>query len=312
MARILVIDTNKQFGGYVCTHLQHAGHTCLLENRGARALDMARKHNVDLILSEVMLADVCGFEVCRRVRAHPDLFTLPVILMSTMASDNEIQHGLTQGADDYLAKPFEPSVLTTRVSQQLQIAGDALTPDPITGLASVRLIKAVIQQAITQKQDFAAAYVELENIVQFGKMAGIKPRDKALRHVSRVLDGQGKRLASPLFRVAHIGVGHFVCVMESKHAVPYCTKVANTWNKHLPDFYKQAGMAMPGGDKGSGKNTPLLDLVICVADSGISGACSAKEYFDVLAQLRQKAVKDGHSGLFMDKRKAPRKKRVAS
>jgi len=312
VAKILCIDIDPHFGNYVCAHLKDAGHVCVLENRGDRVVKMVEQHSVDLVIAEVMLPDVCGFEICRRIRAHAELFALPVILMSSMGAEDEVQHGLDQGADDYLVKPFDAKTLATRVNEQLKSAYLAQQADSITGLAGAKMIKAVIQRAITQKIPFATAYIELDNIAEFGKFAGDAHRNKALRHISRILQRYGANLDSPLFHAAHMGLGHFVCVMEPQHVVPYSERITESWEKHLPDFYELVGLKMPKSSVAGGKGVPLLKLMICITDSEGTGARSVKEYFDVLAQLRKKAVNQGSTGLHMDNRKTMKKSREKS
>ncbi len=314
VAKILCVDTDRHFGSFVCAHLKDAGHSCMLDSRGDRVIRMIEQHGIDLIIAEVMLPDVCGFEICRRIRAHAELFTLPIILMSSMASQSEIAHGLAQGADDYLAKPFDTKTLVARVTEQLKAAHHAAEPDPATGLASAKMIKAVIQRNITQKIPFATAYIEMDNIAEFGKFAGDAHRDKALRHIARILDRYGKLLESPRFKTAHMGLGHFVCVMEPDSVVPYCERVAESWEKHLPDFYDLVGLKMPktAAAIASSRAVPLLKLIICATNSELSGADSVKEYFDVLAQLRKKAVAQGDTGIYLDHRKTRKKRQAAS
>ena len=132
VAKVLCIDTDTHFGKFVCAHLTDAGYKCILDSRGDRVVKMIEQHNIDIVVAEVMLPDACGFEICRRIRSHPEFFTIPVILMSAMASEDEVQHGLSQGADDYLAKPFDTKVLIQRVGEQLKSAHAAVQPDTTT------------------------------------------------------------------------------------------------------------------------------------------------------------------------------------
>jgi len=315
VAKVLCIDTDAHFGKFLCTQLKDAGHKCILDSRGDRVLKMMEQHSVDIVIAEVMLPDACGFEVCRRIRSHPEFFTVPVILMSAMASEDEVQHGLSQGADDYLTKPFDTKVLIQRVSEQLKSAHAATQPDATTGLSSAKMIKAVIQRNITQKIPFATAYIELDNIADFGKFSGDDHRNKALRHLSRILDRYGKALESPHFHAAHMGLGHFICVMEPEFVLPYCERVYLSWESHLPEFYESVGLKMPKNAKTTVKNSrtaPFLSLTICVTDSELTGADSFKEYFEVLEQLRKKANNEGGTGIHLDHRKARKKKPASS
>lgn len=315
VAKILCIDRDAHFGKFVCAHLIDAGHKCILDSRGDRVLKMIGQHNIDIVIAEVMLPDACGFEICRRIRSHPEFFTVPVILMSAMASDDEVQHGLSQGADDYLAKPIDTKVLVQRVNEQLKSAHEANRPDATTGLSSAKMMKGVIQRNITQKIPFATAYIGLDNIAEFGRFAGEDPRNKALRHISRILKRYGNALESSLFNAAHMGLGYFICVMEPEFVVPYCERIALSWEKHLPDFYEVVGLRMPKNTANTIKNArtvPLLSMTICVTDSELTGADSFKEYYEVLEQLRKKASIEGGAGIHIDNRKTRKKKHAVS
>jgi DNA-binding response OmpR family regulator len=113
------------------------------------ALDTLRSWGADIAIVEVMMPDVCGFEICRRVRADKDLFTKPVMLVSYMAADEEIQHGLAQGADDYLPKPLDSNLFNARAMSLVNNAASVTDPDPLTGLSGHRLAKYWIQNRIS-------------------------------------------------------------------------------------------------------------------------------------------------------------------
>ena len=176
------------------------------------------------------------------------------------------------------------------------------------------MIKGIIQRNITQKIPFATAYIELDNIADFGKYAGDEHRNKALRHISRILERYGNALESPHFHAAHMGLGHFICVMEPEFVVPYCERIFLSWENHLPEFYESVGLKMPKKPTTvkNSRTVPLLMLTICVTDSELTGASSFKEYFEVLEQLRKKANNQGGAGIHLDHRKARKKKRAVT
>ncbi len=282
-------------------HLKNAGHVCLYDRQGERAVTLAQEHKMDLVIAEVMLPDVCGFEVCRRIRAHPELFTLPIILMSTMCEEEEIRHGYAQGADEYLVKPFEPHHLIGHVAAQLQVASLVAQLDPITHLINQKKFKVALQRHINLKARFALVYIELISLTPFAREVGTEKRDKALRHLARLIERYGDRLASEAFCAAHMGGGHFVCLLEPQHADTFCKGVLNGWTKHLPEFHDAIGF---NPDASQNHGVALLSLMLCVTDSISSGARSAQEYFDVLVQLRKKAIASGNGGIYHDHRKS--------
>lgn len=274
----------------------------MLESRGERALPVILEHNVELIITEVMLPDMCGFEICRRIRTHPQIYALPVLLISSMCAEDEVQHGFAQGADEYLIKPCDAQILLGRVSEQLRNAASSSQLDPITKLANPKMLKISIQRHINTKTRFAIVYIELMSLNAFTHTMGEEARKKALKHLAWLLKRYGKRLNSDIFYAAHAGSGHFVCITAPEHAEIFSESVLQGWHKHLPELYEAVGFN-PNAKNVSQSSFPL-SLMVCVTDSTASGARTAQEFFDVLAHLRKKSISSGDGGICFDHRKS--------
>src|SRR5216110_3448398 len=95
---------------------------------GERGLGLLRRGRFDVVLLDVMLPGTDGFEVCRRLRATPELAALPVIMLTARGDDVDKIVGLELGADDYLAKPFNPRELLARIRAVLRRASPAAAP----------------------------------------------------------------------------------------------------------------------------------------------------------------------------------------
>lgn len=302
MSTILCIDTDEQYARHICTHLKNAGHICICSKSGKEVISLIEKHGVDLILSEVMLPDVCGFEISRRLRSHPDHFMLPIVLMSSMAEEDEIKHGYAQGVDVYLPKPVDPLTLTSCISQKIAEAQAASSEDPLTGLYSSKRIKASVQRAITLRQKFALVYIEMLGITNFVRIHGVESRDKALRQMARLIRKWGEQSETGLFEASHMGAGHFVCLMAPEKTKSFCKDLHAGWENHLPKFY-EALKGPHGATAAMSKAVPDLTLMICATGSGVAGAHSTNDYFDTLAQLRNKALANGKGGVYTDHRR---------
>jgi DNA-binding response OmpR family regulator len=110
--RVLVVDDDPPSLKMTAFLLQDEGHTVLTADDGRRALEMIDKEVPDLVILDVMMPYIDGLEVCRRVRQH---LNVPIIILSAKGETSDRVQGLDLGADDYLAKPFEPSELLARV-----------------------------------------------------------------------------------------------------------------------------------------------------------------------------------------------------
>jgi signal transduction histidine kinase/DNA-binding response OmpR family regulator len=120
-ARVLVADDNADMRSYV-RELLEPRYAVEVVADGAAALEAALKSPPDLIVSDVMMPRVDGFELVRRLRAEPSLREVPTILLSARAGEESIIEGLQAMADDYLVKPFSARELLARVGAQLQLA----------------------------------------------------------------------------------------------------------------------------------------------------------------------------------------------
>jgi DNA-binding response OmpR family regulator len=123
MIRILVAEDEpvaRDLLGYI---LQQEGYTPLLAADGEMALILARDERPHLILLDVMMPYVDGFEVLRRLKEAPDLKHIPVIMLTARTSDADVSVGFDRGAADYVEKPFSIAKLLARVRRVLQDTG---------------------------------------------------------------------------------------------------------------------------------------------------------------------------------------------
>lgn len=115
MARILIAEDEPDIRELVAFTLRFAGHEVIATSNGEEALHKASEINPDIILMDVRMPRMTGYDACRAMKADPLLKNIPVVFLSAKGQDSEIQTGLEAGAEDYLLKPFAPDQLTERV-----------------------------------------------------------------------------------------------------------------------------------------------------------------------------------------------------
>jgi len=123
--RILVIDDEPAFSGVLLLILKSGGFDVCIASTGADGLQLAEEQNYDLILSDIDLPDISGFEICRRVKQNPKLRSVPIILMSGWLAEENEARALKLGAVDYLSKPFPATIVLSRVSAHVRRAKNA-------------------------------------------------------------------------------------------------------------------------------------------------------------------------------------------
>ena len=112
---VLVAEDDRDIASLIAHYLQKSGWTVHVAASGDDALAYARRHQVDLVLLDVMLPGLNGIEVCRALRAEPATSATPIIMVTARAEETDRIVGLEIGADDYVSKPFSPNELIARI-----------------------------------------------------------------------------------------------------------------------------------------------------------------------------------------------------
>ena len=115
MAKILIAEDEPDIRELVAFTLRFAGHEVVAGANGEEAVRLAAQEMPDLILMDVRMPRMTGYDACRAMKASPSLKDIPVVFLSAKGQDSEIQTGLEAGAEEYLLKPFAPDQLTERV-----------------------------------------------------------------------------------------------------------------------------------------------------------------------------------------------------
>lgn len=122
--RILLIEDDPDIQKMVQLSLKfQGGHTVSTASGGAEGLEKAAAENPDLILLDVMMPEMDGYETCRRLKSQPGTRHIPVVFLSARAQQSEIQKGRDLGAIGYLVKPFDPMMLASQLDAILNSSG---------------------------------------------------------------------------------------------------------------------------------------------------------------------------------------------
>jgi len=115
MPKILIAEDEPDIRDLVAFTLRFAGYEVVAANNGEEAVHMAANELPDLILMDVRMPRMTGYDACRVMKSSPELKDIPVVFLSAKGQETEIQTGLEAGAEEYLLKPFAPDQLTERV-----------------------------------------------------------------------------------------------------------------------------------------------------------------------------------------------------
>lgn len=123
MAKILIAEDERDIRDLISFTLKFAGHEVIATSNGEEAVEAAQLEQPDLILMDVRMPRMTGYEACQKIKTDPNLKDIPVVFLSAKGQEAEIRTGMEMGADEYLLKPFAPTELIERVRELLDKFG---------------------------------------------------------------------------------------------------------------------------------------------------------------------------------------------
>lgn len=123
MAKILISEDEPDIRELIAFTLRFAGHEVITSSNGQEACDLTLVESPDLVLFDVRMPKMTGYEACRKLKQNPQTKHIPVIFLSAKGQENEIEQGLAAGAEEYLLKPFSPEQLNEQIRAILKKFG---------------------------------------------------------------------------------------------------------------------------------------------------------------------------------------------
>lgn len=222
--KVLVADDDA-INRQVLGELLKPDYMVLLAKNGEQTLERAARHLPDLILLDVMMPDMDGYEVLRRLRADPQTEHISVIFISGLDRPEDEANGLNLGASDYIAKPFNATVVTARVALHLQVVRQRRMLerlahiDGLTELANRRrfdeMFQAEWQRARAGCRPLSLALLDIDCFKQYNDRYGHPAGDRVLRAVARTVASFMRR---PVDLAARYGGEELVLLMPDTFA----------------------------------------------------------------------------------------------
>ncbi len=213
--RILIVDDEPHIRRILRYLLEQQGYTVEEAGNGQEAIDLLEQGiNPDLMLLDLMMPRMDGFQVCERVRQNPATAQLPVIMVTAKGEVSDRIRGLQGGANDYLTKPYDNKELLARVHNLLQWSRSQRDANPLTGLPGNQAIESALQQCIAERRSFAFMYVDIDHFKAFNDCYGYQRGDELIRFTARILRECTEEFGEGDDFVGHIGGDDF-CVITS-------------------------------------------------------------------------------------------------
>lgn len=312
MSKILIVDDDVDLAELVKTKLSAEGHEVYMVHKGDTAFDYAKQVKPDISILDVMLPGATGYQICRRMRKDPELYKSAVMILTALGEEPEVLHGLEQGADDYLSKPFKLDRLMAKISSLQELLVKINTLSPITRLPGTEAVKREINHLLARGAGVAAIYIDMVGFKPYCAARGRQGQKQALTFMSNLLMQLKRNLSLYESYFAHLGGEHFVAVLKLDDRERFTSVLAETFDKEVLELYSQEEIDqkyITARDRtGKKVKCPLMSLSVGVAHNQFRHYKNANKVFEVLAQVRQMAqpTKGATSVVFVDRRKMDR------
>ncbi len=235
---------------------------------GIEALMLTHKTPPDLILLDLNMPGMDGFEVCKQLRQDSATVTVPVIMLTAQDQTESKVRGFQIGADDYLTKPFELDELTSRIQAHLRRSARDVGANPLTTLPGNQLIEQIVRQRLVERKPLAVLYVDLTNFKAFNDEYGWLQGDQVIRTLAQQIIDAVRTVGGKDDFVGHIGGDDFVVISTPSCAEAIAQSIVAQFDATVPRFYTDAdrrrGYIQAVDRQGNPFRAPLLTVSIAV------------------------------------------------
>ena len=210
--RILVVDDEPHIVQILKFTLEREGYQVFTAENGQRAIERAREAQPHLVLLDVMMPVMDGYEVCRKMREDFKMNQIPIIMLSAKGDSQARVEGLEGGANDYLVKPYSNDELLLRVKNVLEWNIKQKEANPLTGLPGNTAIERELKTRINKKEAYAFLYVDIDNFKAFNDYFGYQKGDEIITYLANILTQAVEKLGVKEDFIGHIGGDDFVLI----------------------------------------------------------------------------------------------------
>lgn len=289
--RILVVEDDFDISNLLRIYFDSQGYEVTVAAKGNDALDLCRRNLPNVIVLDIQLPDIDGYEVCRRMRGNLRTSHIPILFLTQRDERSDKIAGLELGADDYITKPFDIEELKLRVQNAIKRAQWENLTSPTTGLPSGKLIEEQLRM-LMRRQNWAVLYIGVNHISGFNEAYGFVAGDDVFRFAAMVLgDGVDERGTANDF-IGHIGGDDFLIISDEEHVEDIRDYITERFKNEVGTFYsfrdRERGHIQIKDGAGGEKQVPMMTLAVGIVNSRTTQFADIREITEIAAAERRK------------------------
>ncbi len=234
--RILIVEDDLDVAEMLNAYFRVQGYEVQTVNWGEDGVRACLSFHPDLVILDIRLPDIDGFEVARRLREDRRTRNVPIIFLTEKRERTDRIQGLSLGADDYITKPFDVQELRLRVRNALKRMSQGSLNNPVSGLPEGALVDERLKEVINNAS-WSVLLISLENLNLFREAYGFVAADDVLRAVSLMLTNALREVGTPDDFLGHLSPTDFIIVTPAARAETLRSLIRPRLEQSLDFFY---------------------------------------------------------------------------
>ena len=307
--RILITEDEPNLREILKLQLENAGYDVIEACNGQESLEIAQREMPDLILLDVMMPVMDGYETCRRLRSQFATRSIPIIMLTAKTSVTDKVMGLEGGANDYVTKPWQVRELMLRVRNVLEWSEEQRSASPLTGLPGNASIGAEITRRLSSRQAFTLLQLDIDHFKAFNDLYGYSRGDVAIRTLAHVLVDSAQRLGGMSSFVGHIGGDDFIIVTGPEFAEDLGEEIIAQFDHQVIALYdpadRERGYIEVRNRQHQLERFPLMSITIAMVSTERMPVSHAAQLLDISQELKAHGKGIAGSVLVGERRRRP-------
>jgi diguanylate cyclase (GGDEF)-like protein len=252
-----------------------------------------------------MMPKMDGFTTCREIRKRNAWSRIPVIMLTAKGGTSDKINGISEGADDYVVKPFEFDELLARIQMILRRTMENMSANPLTALPGNQVITRQIETRIAAGVPFAACHADLDHFKAFNDEYGFEAGDRVIKRLAEILSAVVRETARDSF-LGHIGGDDFFFLVDLDSHDICCREVIRKFDAAIPSYYseehRRQGHIEAMSRQGERVRYPIMSVSIGVVTNAQRTFTDAMQVANLAAEMKKYAKRSPGSIYRVDRR----------
>ena len=246
--KILIVEDDLDLADMLNAYFRVQGYEISTVNWGEDAIRACQTSRPDIVILDVRLPDIDGYEVAHRLRSNRRTAGIPIIFLTEKRASAERLHGLEIGMDDYITKPFDVQELQLRIRNALRRTEQDILTNPVTGLPDGTLVDEHLSDCL-KRSTWTMLITSLENLDVFREAYGSVASDDVMRAVSLMIHNAMKEFGNRDDFLGHLGPTDIILITGPDQATNLQDRIRGRLEQSLDYFYPIKDRGKPGSHK---------------------------------------------------------------